>query len=122
MGYTLTSVLPHPAIGYSTNLIARDSNLIVIRGGDSEGRLPVHEQMQRAAEKYFPEAILIDEGVIRPVSPAVRRSTERRMSTGGVSSIVGGDNGERPGGFVLVIDGSGLGNVGPYFTSSLVVV
>ena len=31
----------------------------------------------------------------------------RRVQTG-VSSIVGPDNGDRPGGFILVIDGSGL--------------
>jgi len=37
----------------------------------------------------------------------------QRVDTG-VTSIVGSDNGDRPGGFVLVIEGSALGNVSWY--------
>ncbi|KAF4608233.1 hypothetical protein EYR40_000577 [Pleurotus pulmonarius] len=102
------------AIGHSTNLIGKDSNIIVVRGGHR----PVMEQMIGAVEQFFPESgILDDEGVVTEVPPRVSTSSasERpqqhhplaRVNTG-VSSIVGHDNGERPGGFVLVIDGPAL--------------
>ncbi|KAJ2916976.1 hypothetical protein MD484_g3448, partial [Candolleomyces efflorescens] len=116
------------AIGHSTNLIGRDSNIIVIRGGN-EGR-PVYDQIMYAVEEFFPESGIIDErGEVRdiddvPLTPkqsmkpgARRNSTQdevppggplRRFDTG-ISSIVGSQNGERPGGFVLVIDGPALG-------------
>ena len=48
-----------------------------------------------------------DEGEERPISRI------RRVNTG-VSSIVGRGNGERPGGFVLVIEGTALGHVSPF--------
>lgn len=79
--------------------------------------------MARAVKEFFPESdILDDAGVVVP--PAHRRSFSaassahqqerpnplRRFSTG-ISSIVGANNGERPGGFVLVIDGTALGHV-----------
>ncbi|KAG6836177.1 hypothetical protein H0H93_010616 [Arthromyces matolae] len=99
------------AIGHSTNLIGRESNIIVIRG-DSGGR-PVFQQMVQAAEEFFPEANLISEETADQY-PLPRPSTSshadyplRRINTG-LSSIVGSNNGERPGGFVLVIDGSAL--------------
>lgn len=52
----------------------------------------------------------------QPISPSTEGFFERpiplqRINTG-VSSIVGADNGERPGGFVLVVDGSALLEVG----------
>lgn len=104
------------AIGHSTNLIGKDSNIIVIRGGHR----PVMEQMIGAVEQFFPESgLLDDEGVVTDVPPRTSTSSagERtqhhplaRVNTG-VSSIVGHDNGERPGGFVLVIDGPALTEV-----------
>src|ERR1700749_318970 len=39
------------AIGYSTNLIDRDSNLIVVRGGKHSAR----SQLAKAATQFFPE-------------------------------------------------------------------
>ncbi|KAG6864192.1 hypothetical protein C0991_011668 [Blastosporella zonata] len=104
------------AIGHSTNLIGRDSNIIVIRGSN-DGR-PVYQQMVHAAEEFFPEAdLLSDEAMNRPSFTAPRASTSsrtddiqyplRRIETG-LSSIVGSNNGDRPGGFVLVIDGAAL--------------
>ncbi|KAG6872613.1 hypothetical protein C0995_008358 [Termitomyces sp. Mi166 len=101
------------AIGHSTNLIGRESNIIVIRG-DSGGR-SVYQQMVHAAEEFFPEANLLSEDVVNhshypPPRPSTSSRTEyplRRITTG-LSSIVGPNNGERPGGFVLVIDGSAL--------------
>ncbi|KAJ6622908.1 hypothetical protein B0H10DRAFT_2213939 [Mycena sp. CBHHK59/15] len=106
------------AIGHSTNLIGKESNIIVIRGGDDRSR-PVYEQMTRAVEEFFPESgILDDEGVVVP-GHAPRTSSSsygqerphplRRIDTG-ISSIVGSNNGDRPGGFVLVIDGTALGH------------
>ncbi|KAG6812132.1 hypothetical protein H0H92_004246 [Tricholoma furcatifolium] len=105
------------AIGHSTNLIGRDSNIIVIRGS-ATGR-PVYEQMVNAAEEFFPEAdLLSDEPVNNRASFSLPRpSTSSRMDDReyplrrietGLSSIVGPNNGERPGGFVLVIDGGAL--------------
>ncbi|KAJ7481094.1 phospholipid-translocating ATPase [Mycena galericulata] len=105
------------AIGHSTNLIGKESNIIILRGGD-DGSRPVYDQMIRAIEEFFPESgILDDEGTVIPAPRRASSSTSaqehphrlRRMSTG-VSSIVGSNNGSRPGGFVLVIDGTALGH------------
>ncbi|KAH6908304.1 phospholipid-translocating ATPase [Coprinopsis sp. MPI-PUGE-AT-0042] len=115
------------AIGHSTNLIGRDSNIIVIRGGN-EVR-PVWDQIKFAVEEFFPgSGILSDEGDVRDLEAAIparspgdrRRSGSffgaqspapdqnlRRINTG-LSSIVGDNNGDKPGGFVLVIDGTAL--------------
>jgi phospholipid-translocating ATPase len=101
------------AIGHSTNLIGRDSNIIVIRGGGSR---PVYQQMVHAIEEFFP-GNGVPAGLPKEAPP--RRSTSsdpfgppnlNRADTG-VSSIVGPDNGDRPGGFVLVIEGVALGVV-----------
>lgn len=113
---------PDSAIGHSTNLIGRDSNIIVIRGVN-ESVKPVYRQMVQAATEFFPEsAIVADEGAVDPPAvsrPGSRMSTEkdtqRRHSLqrveSTISSIVGANNGDRPGGFVLVIDGAALGHV-----------
>ncbi|KAJ7080403.1 hypothetical protein B0H15DRAFT_1025227 [Mycena belliarum] len=101
------------AIGHSTNLIGKESNIIILRGGD-EGSRPVHEQMMRAIEEFFPES---EDAAAVPAHPRFSSSSStqdrpvplRRLSTG-ISSIVGANNGERPGGFVLVIDGTALGH------------
>jgi phospholipid-translocating ATPase len=103
------------AIGHSTNLIGRDSNIIVVRGGGSRS---VYDQMANALEEFFPEhgllAGLNEKGKAvqpRAANPPQSVSEDRhglhRVDTG-VSSIVGADNGNRPGGFVLVIDGAAL--------------
>ena len=79
--------------------------------------------MVQAAMEFFPESgIVEDEGAVEPPTvsrPASRISTEkdtqrrhpleRVEST--ISSILGANNGDRPGGFVLVIDGGALGHV-----------
>ncbi|KAG0701783.1 hypothetical protein DFH29DRAFT_1079916 [Suillus ampliporus] len=99
------------AIGRSTNLIAEESNIIIIRGGD-QGR-PVYQQIIQAVEDFFPDSGILDEhGIVTgaPKSPSAESSRSypmRRLSTG-VRDIVGDDNGDRPGGFVLVIDGAAL--------------
>ena len=105
------------AIGYSTNLLGPDSNLIVIRGGDKDG-LSVFDQMYTAVEEFFPESNILEEEQLDINEKHARRSMSdsngnpplRRVNTG-VSSIVGRDNGERPGGFVLVVEGNALSHV-----------
>lgn len=116
------------AIGHSTNLIGREANIIVVRGG-THGRT-VYEQMVRAVGEFFPESkILDDNGAVveeelnvdldKEKEKAREREREReeedayalqRFETG-LSSIVGSKNGERPGGFVLVVDGVALEEV-----------
>ena len=104
------------AIGYSTNLIATESNLIVVRGDEQNG-LSVFDQMYNACEQFFPEAMIIEEeGLnIHEKHGFSEKDAElghglKRVNTG-VSSIVGPNNGERPGGFVLVIEGMALNHV-----------
>ncbi|EDR03224.1 uncharacterized protein LACBIDRAFT_155569, partial [Laccaria bicolor S238N-H82] len=102
------------AIGHSTNLIARDSNIIVVRGNQS-GR-PVYDQLVHAAEEFFPDSGILD-GEVPLARPSTADSTYSHHPTNGghlhrtqtgMSSIVGANNGERLGGFVLVIDGAAL--------------
>jgi phospholipid-translocating ATPase len=105
--------MSHPAIGHSTNLIGRESNIIVIRGGNEHGR-DVYQQMLRAIEEFFPESEPQNAGGgVDPQTPVDEQAPSyplQRIDTG-ISSIVGPNNGERPGGFVLVIDGTALGHV-----------
>ncbi|KAJ3502673.1 hypothetical protein NLJ89_g8781 [Agrocybe chaxingu] len=91
------------AIGRSTNLIATDSNIIIIRG---TSRRPVHAQMVDTLDRFF------SEHATAGGHTALKTSTEgiiplQQINTG-VSSIVGPENGERPGGFILVVDGAAL--------------
>ncbi|KAL1937625.1 hypothetical protein VTO73DRAFT_13011 [Trametes versicolor] len=100
------------AIGHSTNLIGREDNIVIIRGG-GEGSTPVYVQMLNAVEQFFPEsgilqddAVGLDENTLPP-SQSTRGYPLHRVNTG-ASSLVGHNNGDRPGGFVLVIDGAAL--------------
>ncbi|KXN91396.1 Putative phospholipid-transporting ATPase C24B11.12c [Leucoagaricus sp. SymC.cos] len=95
------------AIGRSTNLIGPDSNIIIVRGGPR----PAREQIKSAMIQFFPEASASTSMVNLPRSPDPSKDKDRaiplqRINTG--VSIVGEDNGDRPGGFVLVIDGAAL--------------
>ena len=70
-----------------------------------------------AIEKFFPETEIVDDHGTpdaQRVSTSSRDSERlyplQRINTGN-SSIVGPNNGDRPGGFVLVIDGTALGDV-----------
>ncbi|KAI6045617.1 hypothetical protein EDC04DRAFT_2865155 [Pisolithus marmoratus] len=97
------------AIGHSTNLIADDSNIIVIRGGD-QGR-SVFEQLVQALEDFFPDSDVLKDDLRLETSQHQEFQTPyamRRLSTG-MASLVGEDNGRRSGGYVLVIDGAALG-------------
>jgi phospholipid-translocating ATPase len=66
--------------------------------------------MIHAVEEFFPESGILDQNGSLPL-PRTSVSSDRpglaRVETG-ISSIVGENNGDRPGGFVLVIDGSAL--------------
>lgn len=100
------------AIGHSTNLIGRDDNIVIIRGG-GEGATPVYMQMLNAVEQFFPESGILQEEGIGLDESEQQQTTGfplQRVNTG-VSSLVGHNNGERPGGFVLVIDGAALTHV-----------
>ena len=102
------SLLKFLAIGRSTNLISHDANIIIVRGGT---RRSVSDQMTLALARHFPEQsdeiklvrthISVDTEIMKGGIPLQRINT-------GVTDIVGADNGERAGGFVLVIDGAAL--------------
>ncbi|KAJ7638744.1 phospholipid-translocating ATPase [Roridomyces roridus] len=94
------------AIGKTTNLITLDSNIIIIRGGNERGRT-IQEQMVFAIEKYFPESEAATAVEMSQKRTSAQFYPLQRIETG-VTSIVGEHNGERPGGFVLVIDGTAL--------------
>ena len=96
------------AIGHSTNLIGRDDNIVIIRGGSDRA---VYAQMAGAVDEFFPASGILDEdGIASQIkseaNPAGAYALER-VNTG-ITDIVGHDNGRRPGGYVLVIDGAAL--------------
>lgn len=73
-----------------------------MRGGT---HTPVDKQMLRAIEQFFPEDV---ESEALPRASTDSRSHGLHRVNTGVSSIVGAENGDRPGGFVLVVDGAAL--------------
>ena len=123
------------AIGHSTNLIGQDSNIIVVRGGNRSGR-PVYQQILSVVEEFFPDSNILGEdgepmdvgraqlaegsgqqSVPSPMSfqqqpinqqPVNAAGGPLRRTLTGISDLVGPNNGDRPGGFVLVIDGAAL--------------
>ncbi|KAG8758981.1 hypothetical protein FRC14_006959 [Serendipita sp. 396] len=102
------------SIGYSTNLIAPDSNLIVVRGGKFGQEHSAYDQMVKAVEQFFPDQGILDLEEVHPPElhtsekpPASPRPGVRRVATG-LSEILDEDNGKKSGGFVLVIDGVAL--------------
>jgi phospholipid-translocating ATPase len=119
------------AIGYSTNLLANDSNLIIVRGGAYGTPNSAYDQMRSAIEQFFGPEIVQD---VNYHPPDLERPTSRRSLSGGrpsfqrnrssnaqpkplqrtvsgLSDLVGDDNGRRPGGYSLVIEGSALTHV-----------
>jgi phospholipid-translocating ATPase len=110
------------AIGYSTNLIGPETNLLVVRGGGYGEPRSAYDQMKRAANQFFPEDNIMDSDDVQPpvisTTPSDSGSPRpglRRTATG-LSDIVGDDNGDKPGGFVLVIDGTALEHVSFFFS------
>lgn len=92
-------------------MVTPDSNIIIVRGGNR----PVYEQLLAAAETYFPESNILDDVKVdvndKAASGDKSQSIPLRRVNTNVSSIVGPDNGERDGGFILVIDGAALTQV-----------
>jgi phospholipid-translocating ATPase len=90
------------AIGYTTHLLTPETNLIIVR----EGLNSVKDQISDALETFFGEEGLAVARTISRASVDLRPRLDR-VNTG-VRSLVGGDNGLRPGGFSLVIEGHAL--------------
>jgi phospholipid-translocating ATPase len=109
------------AIGYSTNLIGPDSNLIAIRGGGYGEPRSAYDQMKKAVEQIFPEDNIMNLDAVQPPvvhttldEPVSPRPGLQRTATG-LSDILGDENGDKPGGAVLVIDGTALEHVSIFF-------
>ncbi|KAJ7068197.1 phospholipid-translocating ATPase [Mycena amicta] len=95
------------AIGKSTNLVTPDSNIIIIRGGNDRGR-SIQQQMQFAIDTYFADSDAANHSRHSTSTRDAEANYPLQRVDTGVTSIVGEHNGERPGGFVLVIDGTAL--------------
>jgi phospholipid-translocating ATPase len=84
--------------------------------------------MRDAVAQFFPDAGIIEsvlaKGTEAPDAPPEksRKRASMRRSVSGVSDLVGANNGERPGGFVLVIDGVALGHVRSRFVLGFHIV
>lgn len=102
------------AIGYSTMLLSQEMNLIVVRGGEYGQPNSAYNQLKRAVEQFFGGSEVLEHMVNKPPSlddedeEGNRPSLHGRRSTVSAASLVGEDNGQRPGGYALVIDGSAL--------------
>lgn len=97
-------------------------NIIIIKGGSFDEPNSAYAQLRQSLEKFFEVGNLADRLEHQPPNAglkqtASRRSTSslrrpglQRQQTGvsGITDIVGHDNGERPGGYGLVIDGASL--------------
>ncbi|EGG00267.1 putative aminophspholipid translocase [Melampsora larici-populina 98AG31] len=107
------------AIARSCNLIAKDMNLIVIRGGAYGTRSSTYSQMRKALVDFFDADELVEN--LKEMPPDYVMNSERRPSRFSTHSqaqpgeepidlhdIVGEDNGNRQGGYGLVIDGASL--------------
>lgn len=69
-------------------------------------------------EQFFPSDGILEDDAVAPHEideeeqpQSTRPPSRRSVSSGGYSHIIGDNNGERPGGFILVIDGGSLGHV-----------
>jgi phospholipid-translocating ATPase len=96
-------------------------NIIIIKGGEYAKPRSAYSQLRSALEKFFDVDGLVDmlenqppNSQLEPTpsrrSGSIRRPGLNRVTTGvsGITDIVGDDNGERPGGYGLVIDGASL--------------
>lgn len=93
------------AIGYTTNLLSQDSNIIIIR----EGKHSIYDQLKNALEAFFDERVIDDPSMEQdPNQPRMDGAHELRRLDTGVTSLVGTGNGTKPGGYSLVIDGAAL--------------
>ncbi|CAG8521260.1 6113_t:CDS:10 [Diversispora eburnea] len=101
------------SIGFSTYLLTRDMNLIIIRGGAYGEPGSAYEQMQNARDKFFPNDLAILKSVQAPpissVSNLPRTSTShaRELSFSALS-ILSNTSGTKINGHALIIDGVAL--------------
>lgn len=100
------------AIGYSTMLLSKDMNLIVVRGGEYGQPNSAYNQLKKAVEQFFGGEEALEEMVNQPpdIGTMEEGIREGRRSTNSVASLVGENNGARSGGYALVIDGTALGH------------
>ncbi|TIC68580.1 phospholipid-translocating P-type ATPase [Wallemia mellicola] len=99
------------AIGYSTQLLTNDNNLIIVRGGGYGERNSAYAQMRRAIDQFFPEERIPSRLRNQPPDNGydnMKRSSTHSHALSGIESLVGADNGQRDGGYALVIDGMAL--------------
>ncbi|CAG8521461.1 1078_t:CDS:2 [Gigaspora margarita] len=102
------------SIGFSTCLLNREMNLIIVRGGAYGEPGSAYEQMRNAVEKFFPSDLdILESAKAPPVVPNYNGSRPsmthtREMSFGGLSLFSNLSNANRPGGYALIIDGSAL--------------
>ncbi|KAG9288261.1 hypothetical protein G9A89_021292 [Geosiphon pyriformis] len=106
------------SIGFSTFLLSKEMNLIVIRGGAYGEPGSAYEQMRNAVEKFFGTDPEIQERIrsteIPPVTqfssaPRLSTSHARENSSGSVYSLkTAGSSSHRTGGHALIIDGVAL--------------
>lgn len=95
------------AIGYSTMLLAPDMNLIIIRGGEYGSMNSAFTQLEKAMDRFFGGIDVSDmKHPPPPVSMDAAGGDVRSIMSAG--SLVGEENGSRPGGYALVIDGHAL--------------
>ncbi|TIB00265.1 hypothetical protein E3P94_01779 [Wallemia ichthyophaga] len=100
------------AIGYSTQLLTDDNNLIIVRGGEYGDRNSAYSQMRRAMEQFFPgeniPSRLRNQPPDNHYDGGSKRSSTQSHAMSDMESLVGADNGQRDGGYALVIDGTAL--------------
>lgn len=105
------------AIGYSTLLLSRDMNLVIVRGGEYGSNNSAYAQLEAAVARFFGGHDALSQMRRKPPpleevqvddqqSPAASRPSNVSHT-----SLVGEDNGQRPGGFALVIEGSALHSI-----------
>ncbi|POW11846.1 hypothetical protein PSTT_04947 [Puccinia striiformis] len=105
------------AIARTCHLIGHDMNLIVIRGGEYGSRTSAYQQIRKSLIDFFDGRELVDQLKELPPDhspePGMQSPTPTRVSLpmstrDDLASIVGEDNGQRAGGYGLVIDGASL--------------
>ncbi|RHZ55987.1 hypothetical protein Glove_408g11 [Diversispora epigaea] len=102
------------SIGFSTYLLTREMNLIIIRGGAYGEPGSAYEQMQNARNKFFPNDSAILKSVQAPpissVSNLPRSSTShaRDLSISALSILSNTSGNRKINGHALIIDGVAL--------------
>ena len=81
------------AIGYSTQLLTNDNNLIIIRGGEYGAKNSAYNQMRRAMDQFFPQENIPNRLRNQPPNnefdEGSRRSSRNSNAYSGIESLVG---------------------------------